>query len=413
VLEVAYRARRAVLLEGPTGIGKSELVARVARKLGVAHRVLDLSLLEPPDLVGLPVIEDGRTRYAPPRALPSEGEGILMLEELNRAERYIQAPALQLLTARALHEYSLPAGWAVFAAINPESGDYQVSALDAALRARFLRLPVRADRGAWLAWAATAEVHPSIVAMVRAHERVFESVPPRSWTYASDMLRALSPAELADPTLVADALGGYLPGVWVDALLASGSLAARPLEIDAHACLERYDDEVARVVRGWKARGQTDRLEELVARLVAVLSGPEVSVLARGGALSLDAVEALCADLPGDLRERVQEALGGNATAASLLDVRAEDVLTGYGGSRAMERVSAWKADPLKHYRVALLVTAVRAELLAPARVIELRKSNAARLSLGQFLAQVGERWGLPLVDAMKRGGVTPIRPGA
>ena len=34
-----------------------------------------------------------------------------MLEELNRAERYIQQPALQLLSARKLHEYELPEGW--------------------------------------------------------------------------------------------------------------------------------------------------------------------------------------------------------------------------------------------------------------------------------------------------------------
>jgi hypothetical protein len=75
--------------------------------------------------------------------------------------------------------------------------------------------------------------------------------------------------------------------------------------------------------------------------------------------------------------------------------------------------MAAWKADPLERGRVALLVTALRAEVLAPARVAELRKSNAARLSLGRFLAQVGERWGLPLVDAMKCGGITPVRPGA
>ena len=80
ILEVAYRARRPVLLEGPTGIGKSELVAQVAKKLGIAHRVLDLSLLEPPDLVGLSVIEVGVTRFALPRVLPREGAGILMLE---------------------------------------------------------------------------------------------------------------------------------------------------------------------------------------------------------------------------------------------------------------------------------------------------------------------------------------------
>ena len=95
VLMVAYRARRPVLLEGPTGIGKSEIVEQVAREMGIEFIVLDLSLLEPPDLVGLPVIKDGRTTYALPVILPCSGDGILMLEELNRAERYIQQPALQ------------------------------------------------------------------------------------------------------------------------------------------------------------------------------------------------------------------------------------------------------------------------------------------------------------------------------
>jgi hypothetical protein len=37
--------------------------------------VLDLSLLESPDLVGLPVIEGRRTHYASPAELPSEGRG--------------------------------------------------------------------------------------------------------------------------------------------------------------------------------------------------------------------------------------------------------------------------------------------------------------------------------------------------
>jgi MoxR-like ATPase len=91
VLALAYRARRPVLLEGPTGIGKSEIVRHVADALGIETIVLDLSLLEPPDLVGLPVITSGsgapRTTYALPEVLPTSGAGILMLEELNRAER--------------------------------------------------------------------------------------------------------------------------------------------------------------------------------------------------------------------------------------------------------------------------------------------------------------------------------------
>ena len=187
VLEVAYRARRAVLLEGPTGIGKSEIVRRVAERLGIETVVLDLSLLEPPDLVGLPVIANGRTTYAVPRILPEGGAGILMLEELNRAERYIQQPALQLLTARRLHEYTLPEGWVCFAAVNPETADYQVTPLDRALRARFMNLSVRADRAAWLAWAQVSAVHPAIIALAQSHERILDDVPPRTWTYASQI----------------------------------------------------------------------------------------------------------------------------------------------------------------------------------------------------------------------------------
>src|SRR6478609_8338092 len=83
VLALGYRARRPVLLEGPTGIGKSEIVRAAAEQLGIGLAILDLSLLEPPDLVGLPVISDGRTRYAVPSILPQEGSGTLLLEELN------------------------------------------------------------------------------------------------------------------------------------------------------------------------------------------------------------------------------------------------------------------------------------------------------------------------------------------
>lgn len=413
ILEVAYRARRPVLLEGSTGIGKSELVAQVAKKLGIQCTVLDLSLLEPPDLVGLPVIEEGRTRYALPRFLPQAGAGILMLEELNRAERYIQQPALQLLTARALHEYVLPEGWACFAAINPETGDYQVTPLDAALRARFLQVPVRADRAAWLAWAGAHGVHPAVVSLVRAHERVFESVPPRSFTYAAQLLASMQPRELSDATLVRDLLSGYLPAVWVTALAASSQLSARPLEVEAQTMLCDYGPKSphAALLRGWKERGETDRLDELVARLRALLSGPECGVLIAKGALTLSSLEALLADLPGDQREALQDAVGNNPTATALIDVRPEEVVTNYGGSGALKRVQEWKTQSVKQHRVTLLVTAVRAHVLTPHIATELRKSNAQRLSLGHFLLQLGERWGVPLAEALHKVGVTPIRP--
>jgi hypothetical protein len=413
VLEIAYRARRPVLLEGPTGIGKSDIVRRAADELGVATVVLDLSLLEPPDLVGLPIVQDGRTSYALPQVLPRDGAGILMLEELNRAERYIQQPALQLLTARRLHEYELPPGWVCFAAINPETAEYQVTSLDRALRARFLSLHVRADRASWLAWAQTNGVHPGIIALAQAHERILDDVPPRTWTYASHVLTALTPAELADGVLTRDALGGYLPPAWVEALLASKDAWGLRLPFDVRALLSDYapGSPLARELTTFRERGQTDRFDEITQRLAPLLEGPEAGVLVAQKHLSLASFEALLADLPGDHRERLQEALGANATATSLVDVLPTELLQNYVGSAAERKIAAWRADPLKHHRIGLAVTALRAHMEQPARLADLKRSNIVRTSLGHLLVQLPERHAIRLVDTLKRIGVTPVRP--
>jgi hypothetical protein len=415
VITVAYRARRAVLLEGPTGVGKSEIVRHVARTLGIDTVVLDLSLLEPPDLVGLPVVRDGRTEYALPHVLPREGAGILLLEELNRAERYIQQPALQLLSARRLHEYVLPDGWVCVATVNPQTAEYHVTALDKALRARFLQVAVRADRASWLAWAQTAAVHAGVVGVVQAHDRALDDVPPRTWTYVSDLLQAFTPVELEDGALVRDALGGYLPAAWVETLLASkGSWGAR-FTFDVRELLSSYvpGSPLAKQITAFREQGRTDRIDEIVHRLAPLLAGPEAGVLASQNLLTLASFESLLADLPGDQREKLQEALGGNPTAATLIDIDPTDLLGSFAGSAAEKKLASWRGDPHRRHRVTLAVTALRAFLAQPSRLAELKRSNVARTSLGQLLVQLSERDALPLVETLKRVGITPVRPGS
>lgn len=216
VLKIAYRARLPVLLEGPTGIGKSEIIGQLTDELDIERVVVDLSLLEPPDLVGLPQIEGGRTSFAQPSILPTSGAGILMLEELNRAERYIQQPALQLLTARRLHEYKLPDGWSTCAAVNPAKQNYQVTPLDPALLARFLRLVVCANRGPWLDWVLKNGIHPVMTNGARMHDRVVEDVAPRTWTCVSRSPHTSDLDELWEKPLLRRALGEkrrILPGI--------------------------------------------------------------------------------------------------------------------------------------------------------------------------------------------------------
>lgn len=414
VLTVAYRARRAVLLEGPTGVGKSEIIRRVAEQLGIETTVLDLSLLEPPDLVGLPIVKDGRTEYALPHVLPRGGAGILLLEELNRAERYIQQPALQLLSARRLHEYELPEGWVCVATINPQTADYHVTALDKALRARFLQVSVRADRASWLAWAQTRNLHPGIVALAHAHERMLDDVPPRTWTYASELLQAFTPAELEDGALMRDALGGYLPAAWVEALLASKASWGSRLELDVRDLLGSYapGSALAKQIAEYRDQGKTDRLDEIVQRLLPLLAGPEAGVLAAQKQLTLASFEALLGDLPGDQREKLQEAIGRNPTASVLVDVDPTDLLAGFAGSSAEKKIASWRSDSSKQHRIALAITGLRAFIEQPARLVELKRSNVARTSLGHLLVQLHERHAMPLVETLKRVGIMPVRPG-
>ena len=415
VLTVAYRARRAVLLEGPTGVGKSEIVRRVAELLGIETTVLDLSLLEPPDLVGLPIVRDGRTEYALPHVLPRDGAGILLLEELNRAERYIQQPALQLLSARRLHEYELPAGWVCVATINPQTADYHVTALDKALRARFLQVSVRADRASWLAWAQTRNIHPGVVALAHAHERMLDDVPPRTWTYASELLQAFTPAELEDGTLLRDALGGYLPAAWVEALLASKASWGSRLELDVR-------DAPRRVCAGLGAREADRRVSragedrpprrDRAAPRCPFSPAPRQACSRRRSSSRSRRSRRCSAICPAISARSCRRRSAATPRRRSLVDVDPTDLLAGFAGGSAEKKLASWRSDSSKQHRIALAITGLRAFIEQPARLVELKRSNVARTSLGHLLVQLHERHAMPLVETLKRVGITPVRPG-
>jgi hypothetical protein len=406
VLKLAYRARKAVLLEGPTGIGKSEIIRQTAQEFGIDIIVLDLSLLEPPDLVGLPIIEDGRTRYATPHILPKTGAGILLLEELNRAESMIQQPALQLLTARTLHDYELPEAWSIVAAINPEDEDYQVNPLDPALRARFLNVKLRADRKNWLDWAQSNQVHPSIISLAMQHDRLFEEVCPRSWKYVSDLLKVLEPQEIADEMLLHDTLGGYLPSAWLEILLANLN-NWRDVEIDIYHLLRDYHEnaKLQTLIKERKYEGRTDVLESITYRIGNIFEGGELSALLAQGHFHLAAFERLIKDLPGDFCELLQEAFGSNPVAIELIELKPNDILYEYT-NKICEKVKRWHQRRDRRHRIWALATAVQLHL-EQADITKLRRNNKARAGLGCLLNHLEQA--APLHGILTKLDITPI----
>lgn len=391
LLQVAHRARLPVLLIGGTGVGKSEVVEATARELGIGFVALDLSLCEPPDLVGLPRIDGERTCFVPPALLPRDGEGILLLEELNRAERFVLGPALQLLSARRLNDYRLPDGWTCVAAINPDDQDYDVERLDPALRARFLQVRVDADRVEWLRWARRSGVHAAILRIVDTTPDALAAAPPRSWTYASRVLHALTSDEARNLDLVFALLRGYLPEpLTLQVAAMARKVADHVLPIRELLCHLHEDQGLQRLLADVVGQGRTDVLHQIATDVCAILRTGELASLMLRGEFALESFELLLRSLPGDQRERCQHALGANRFAISLLGVEPRLLLNrSFRDSDLQRQLRAWAQEPLQRHRALLLVTGLCHHLGHEADLTMIRRSNRPLRVLGQLLADL------------------------
>jgi hypothetical protein len=319
-------------------------------------------------------------------------------------------PALQLLSARRLHGYTLPPGWSCVAAVNPDDGQHQVNALDPALRARFLQVTVHADREAWLPWARRANVHPVVLAVVEAHEDVFDTAPPRSWVYASDVLHEARAEELRDDELLRIVLRGYLPTAWavhVAEALRGGDEAAA---VDVDAALEPGGGApFAAALRALKDRGRIDAIATVAARLRRRLAGEGLRQRVASGAMDLAALERLLAPLPGDLRAQCLDTAVESPAAGALLAAMGhtpESLAEGYEGSKLQRELRESRQSAAPH-RARVVVVALRQWLDAPpdARTRDARRAQGAK-AFAALVADVG-----PLGDDLARRLRAPDRP--
>src|SRR5919199_5025683 len=74
---------RPVFIWGPPGIGKSSIVQQFAAEVGLPCVSLLGSQLAPEDLIGVPQIVDGVSRFFPPRMIARVEPYCLFLDELN------------------------------------------------------------------------------------------------------------------------------------------------------------------------------------------------------------------------------------------------------------------------------------------------------------------------------------------
>jgi hypothetical protein len=301
LISVVYNADMPLMLHGKHGVGKSEIIVETARLLGLECRVRDLSIMEPPDLAGMPYIgPDRRTHFSPPAFLPSTGRGFLVFEELNRTRRDMIAPCLQLLTARTLNDYTLPTGWVPMAAVNDAAEGYATEELDQAVLSRFLHVQVMPDVEAWVTWARKHQVHERIIAFVEHSPDVFADpqANPRAWTYASNVLVHWEHS-VKDETMLATLLAGVLGDQWALSFIQTYLDNRRPLQ--AQEILTAYPIHRA-VLRQWRDGGHLDTISASIALLKRHIQPQRVCTKLVQDEPQCANVAAFLADIPADLQ---------------------------------------------------------------------------------------------------------------
>jgi MoxR-like ATPase len=206
---------RPVFIWGPPGIGKSALVERFAGEVGLPCVSLLGSQLAPEDLIGVPQIVDGCSRFCPPVSIARTDPYCLFLDELNACSHEVQKAFYSLIHERRIGEYRLPQGSVVVGAGNRAQDSAIVKAMSSALINRMIHVHLKVSHRDWLEWAGANNIHPLVMQYIQnrpdhlwvqppKHEETFSS--PRSWHMLSDAMHEYGDA-LDEQTLEVLAFG--------------------------------------------------------------------------------------------------------------------------------------------------------------------------------------------------------------
>ncbi len=205
-----------VMIWGPPGVGKSQMVADVAHNQSVPVIDLRLSQMEPSDLRGIPFRAGNLVEWATPRMLPDADRhgpsGILFLDEITSALPAVSAAAYQLILDRSLGDYRVPDGWVIFAAGNRQGDRGVTYAMPSPLANRFTHFSFDINLDDWVLWAHKNKIDERIIAFLRFRpELLFDFDPaqdpvafptPRSWEFAHHALYKFN----EQPNILAGAL---------------------------------------------------------------------------------------------------------------------------------------------------------------------------------------------------------------
>lgn len=209
---ISFKDVPSVMLWGPPGVGKSQAVRQIARRIeGYGKRVnvtdVRLLLFNPIDLRGIPTANSDKTLavWLKPQIFDMDDSAdvvnILFLDEISAAPASVQAAAYQITLDRTVGEHRLPANCIVIAAGNRVTDRSVAYKMPKALSNRLLHIEVDYSFAAWRRWAVESGINAKVLGFLSfrsSHLMTFDAsnddlafATPRSWEMVSDLLNGI------------------------------------------------------------------------------------------------------------------------------------------------------------------------------------------------------------------------------
>jgi len=216
LLALTIPAREPVLVSGPPGVGKSDIVTQACRDAGADVVIMHPVVSDPTDFKGLPWVTKGEANFLPfgelQTLINADKLTACFLDDLGQATPAVQAAAMQLILARRVNGHSVSSNVVFIAATNRRSDRAGVSGILEPVKSRFATLVELApDLNDWSSWAAAAGVAPEVIAFLRFRPQLLSefkptgdmtnSPSPRTWAAVSRVLALNLPRELQLPVI--------------------------------------------------------------------------------------------------------------------------------------------------------------------------------------------------------------------
>lgn len=152
-ISIAMQTRTPVFLWSTPGMGKTSVLEALARALGEKLWTVILSIREPQDLGGLPVITKDGVVLHPPRWAREVAEndgGVVFFDEFNAAQPMTQSAALRVIYGGYAGDQKLPSDNIAFVMAGNSTKDSQgVFDLTSGIANRIIHFDFRPDMNEW------------------------------------------------------------------------------------------------------------------------------------------------------------------------------------------------------------------------------------------------------------------------